>query len=237
MCRLLTSALLAGALVLSTTPLADAGATPPLRVNDDPEPEYNHIFPTLVADPGDSSRLVLVDVKRLEMGRREVAGTCPVHVSADGGASWARTTTLPTPEGFACARSPQPELAYGSGGVLYAAFYGLPEEGVEGEPRIFVSRSRDGGTSFDDPVPVPLAPEEHALGGRPPRDIALGADPDGEQVYVVRASTTTYLWRSTDGGATFGPPTPIDTVPPEVVRGYHGGSYTATLEVGPDGRI
>jgi hypothetical protein len=163
----------------------------------------------------------------------EVNTSVEVMRSTDGGADWSGPVVVQSGTGGYAVQGAYP--AVGPDGTVYVSFWGLlPHEGSP-TSAVFVSRSRDGGSTFSAPV---LAAQTNGIFGssgpygfrsNPFPSIAVG--PSG-QVYVAYSSppeniTTTntalgiffgvlgidygdvYVTRSTDGGATWGSPIDI----------------------------
>lgn len=100
--------------------------------------------PTVVASPTDASTLVVAArVDRPQLGT-------VVRRSVDAGQTWT-DTDLPLPPGEMRAFSP--DLAFDSGGTLWATFVTLSDP-ANNPNGIWVARSTDAGASFDTPTKV-----------------------------------------------------------------------------------
>ena len=124
-----------------------------------------------------------------------------VGISWDGGQTWQDT---PLPGASLCSggtskRASDPWIAFASNGDLYATTLTVNGQGSPGN--VLVSKSTDGGVSWQDPVLIPNS------NGADKESITT--DPsDPQTVYVV---WTGRFSRSTDGGQTFSPAQSVPT--------------------------
>jgi len=167
---------------------------------------------------------------------------CVLHVSFDGGASWARTA-IPLPRG----EQPKcfaPDVAFGGDGTLYVSFVTLKGRGNLPNAG-WIASSTDGGRTLSRPV--------RAL-GRLAFQVRLSADPavagriyltwlQGAEVGFLKFTETGNPIRSTrsdDGGKSWQPPTRVSSpsrarvVTPSPAVGPSGELYVLYLDLGED---
>ncbi len=114
--------------------------------------------------------------------------------SVDGGASWTEVTTArPSAFGFAVAVHPRmPDVAWFAPAIK-------DERRIPVDGRVVVSRTRDGGTSFD--VLGDGLPSEHAYHLVYRHALVASDVADADEVpALAMGSTTGSLWTSVDGG-------------------------------------
>jgi hypothetical protein len=113
------------------------------------------------AIPGQGSATIDTDIAIASSGRivaieLDSAGLNFVTAySDDGGASWQQST------GATAADQDRPWLAAGPGNRMYLLFHNLASGAAQHE--MFVSTSRDGGATFDPPVPIAMPGEQAYL--------------------------------------------------------------------------
>ena len=207
----------------------NAGATDLADINA-------HNSPTVVRNPVEANNVVVAN--RID----SPAFSCGLHLSFDGGASWA-SRALPVPAG----EEPKcyaPDLAFGADGTLYVLFVTLQGEGNLPHAAWTVA-SADGGRALTEPRRAlgPLAFQAR-----------LTADPGrAGQLYLtwLQARSTATLGfpesgypvmaaRSDDGGATWSAPRPVSgpsrlrVVAPSPATGPSGHLFVAYLDLGDD---
>lgn len=199
-----------------------------------------HNSPTLVANPKDAANLVLVN--RVDHPHF----SCSLHVSFDGGSTWAGNR-IPSPDGRTTPCF-SPDVAFGPDGILYVSFTSFaPIDGVGTAPdTVWVGTSTDGGRTISPPV---------AATGPFAYQVRLAADPSrAGRVYLTWvAARETLRWgfvdnaanpvlasRSDDGGAVWSAPVRVSAparrrvVGPAPAVGPEGVLYVAYLDVGDD---
>jgi hypothetical protein len=115
-----------------------------VQVTSDPGAGRGHATPVLAMHPDDPQTLVLAEGDAY-------TSRCMVHVSRNGGLSWARATQPQTPSdwpgcGFAVT-GPLADLAFASDGTLYYAFSAVQPSTYQ--QRIYLARSSDLGLTWD----------------------------------------------------------------------------------------
>ncbi len=168
--------------------------------------------------------------------------SCALHVSHDGGATWAQTA-IPAPKGEE-SKCFAPDVAYSADGTLYLSFVTLGGRG--NVPRaVWLSTSRDGGRTLSDPTRVhgPLAFQ-----------VRLAADPvrpgrlymtwlQAADVGVLKFTgpgNPIQLVRSDDGGRSWKAPVRVSSpararvIAPAPVVARDGAIYVLYLDVGQD---
>lgn len=154
--------------------------------------------------------------------------TIKAVISVDGGLTWSDpipvSPTYNYPTDFRVVQGSIP--AVGPDGVIYVAYYDSGEDGwLTGKAYIMVSRSTDGGKSFEEPVIAATIPYEMsyysgfigfrwwssmfpsmAIGPNGTIYIAYAADPDG----LGRDLGDIFLVKSTDGGLTWSAPVRVN---------------------------
>lgn len=171
------------------------GASDPLDISA-------HNSPTVVQNPVDPTNLAISN--RID----SPLFSCALHVSFDGGATWAQEA-LPVPKG----EEPKcyaPEVAFSSDGTLYLSFVTL--KGLGNVPNaVWIVSSQDGGQTLSRPRRA-LGPLSFQV-----RLTASPSKPDHLQLTWLSAETTATLafpetgnpimWAtSEDGGATWSEP-------------------------------
>jgi len=177
------------------------------------------VQPQLAANP--ANPLLLYGV--FEQDRWNAIGARAISFSGskDGGVSWSAVSALPfsvcggsAGPGAAYDRASDPSIAVGPSGILYAsalAFNAAGFQAAGGSSAVLVSRSTDGGATWQAPTAVigdvGASPGPYVFNDRD----AIAADPHGPDVYLLwdqissdtAASMPTYLAHSGDGGATW----------------------------------
>lgn len=183
------------------------------------------------SDPGDSERMVGITAAPPRDGERGYHSA--IRRTVDGGRSWDLTliTNLSPAE-------VDPSCAWGSGDTVYAGVMHMLDGGrLHGFDLL---RSEDGGLSWDKTAFV-----HERFFDRPFIVVDRSSSPFRGNVYVVAISTAlpgdpaphapgeVVIYRSTDGGATFGTPTRIRTsVPP-----LQGAMATGRPAIDDDGTL
>lgn len=129
---------------------ADPVVTGAVQVTTNPMPVRSHTSPSIAVNPK-NGRLALV-----ESDVRGDSRACNVHVSADGGRSWARGGEVMTKPFTDCSfrgeYGPYANAAYGRDGTLYVAFIAssvFTDRERDATPRhFFLARSTDDGRTF-----------------------------------------------------------------------------------------
>lgn len=198
-----------------------------------------HNSPTVVVNPRDAANLAVVN--RVDAPRF----ACALHVSFDGGATWAAT---PVPgRDSATVGCFSPDVAFGADGTLHLAFTSF--DAVPGSGTIpdalWVARSGDGGRTLSAPT---------RAAGPGAFQVRLGAHParPGRLYLTWVQATATAAWgfaeagnpvvvaTSDDGGASWGPPAPVSAtsrsrvVAPALAVGAGDDVYVAYLDAGED---
>ena len=195
------------ALAVGAVTIGLGAAEESLQVSDNrlvnlPQPIDANNTPSLAANPRRPDNVALTHrVDRPAFSAR-------LQWSTDGGRRW-RPTELPLPEGLD--RPFAPDIAFGPDGTLYVTYVNLVGDGNVPDS-LWVARSTDGGRSLSQPVRVT---GRLAFGAR------LAVGPDGtvhltwlqaREVGLFRLAgepNPIVASRSTDGGVTFTPPTPV----------------------------
>ena len=173
-------------------------------VTQDPNPIVARNSPVLAVNPVQPTNMVVVN--RIDRPDYAVG----VHVTNNAGQNW-QDVSLPPPPGnpgklFA------PSAAYDGRGTLYVSFATLSGTGNDPDG-LWVTRSGDGGLSFDEPSRV-AGPDGYqmtlAVDARSSRLFAawLQSTPEATECILCFAGTglPIVLSRSDDGGRTWSPP-------------------------------
>lgn len=119
---------------------------PNIQVNQDYVPGRVHTEPQLAVDPTDPDTLAIVEA---EFNTAQ----CHAHISRDGGRTWARSASDPTPPQYkACTRSsfgPNISARFGADGTLYVAAAGSETPTNAGPTDPYVARSHDLGATWE----------------------------------------------------------------------------------------
>jgi len=222
-----------------TVTSAVAGQEQPLGPSArDPADIRANNSPTIARNPRDPARLVVVN--RVDTPRY----SCAMHISGDGGGTWAETA-IPFPAGGELPpRCFAPDAAFGPDGTLHLVFATL--QGMGNSPgAVWASSSTDDGATLSEPVQV--------LGERA-FQFRLAADParpgrlylswlQAAELGVALFPGTGYpinVARSDDGGATWtapvrvSPPSRLRVLAPSMAFGDGGRLYVLYLDVGDD---
>jgi hypothetical protein len=168
--------------------------------------------------------------------------SCALHVSHDGGATWAQTA-IPAPAGEQ-AKCFAPDVAFAADGTLYLSFVTLGGRGNVPHA-VWLSTSRDAGKTLSDPVRVhgplafqvrlaadPVAPRRLYMTWLQARDVGtLKFTGPGNPIEVTR---------SDDGGASWQAPVRVSSpargraLAPAPVVGRDGAVYVLYVDVGQD---
>jgi putative cell wall-binding protein len=162
---------------------------------DDKDPFRAADIPGVAVDPADSRHLVLLD-------QNFVAGQCEVHVTFDGGSTWA-TTALRAPAGFVSPPCQQfsaggyphvnQSIAFGSNNQVYAVFdsttgprevFTNPSKNLGQADSTLVAKSTDGGKTFGVAtvaLAAPPGPQPYYVRGT----VGVQARPSGDRVVVA----------------------------------------------------
>lgn len=195
-------------------------------VSTNPDPVVARNSPSLAVNPLQATNLVVVD----RVDRPDYAAG--VHVSSDGGATWL-DKGLVVPAG-STGKPFAPTAAFDARGTLYVLFTTLAGPGNTPEA-LWLTRSGDGGLSFDDAVRVsgPHAFQAtFAVDVRGGRLFAAWLQSDDAasecNLCFARTGLPIVLSQSGDGGRTWSPPVRVSD-PDRARVGAPG------LAVGPEG--
>ena len=224
-----------GLVVAATAPAAAAQSTSPRLTQPvhatngrDEAPGRSYSSPTVVVDP-DNAKLVYaasVDVR---------SQACALLRSSDGGRTWVKAKSSPSPEGFPfCTHDngfiPLSFLEMGRDKTLYYLHIGWDtQDGGRSENRsVFVARTTDGGETWQStPVNLNRGKTGNDIEKNVPTDLVVDKT-SGEQDIVYAAYTASYpnpatasgsptrpsqpfVAASLDGGRTFGKPVNLST--------------------------
>ncbi len=173
------------------------------------------------------------------------------YTSLDGGCTWTDGGILPGYDRYNL--TSDISFAFGRHNDVYGVVLVDGETGNERFSGIAVSRSTDGGRTFQPPVLVHADPTGATFSDKPWIGVDNTSGPHAGSVYVVwnldsntTGSAPIYFSRSTDGGRSFSKAVEIDGVSPRCQFGEsvgNDGSRTcdsalgATPVIGPDGTI
>jgi hypothetical protein len=195
-------------------------------VTQDPNPIVARNSPVLVVNPAQRTNMVVVDrVDRPDFG----AG---VHVTNDAGGNW-QDVALPPPPGSA-GKPFSPAAGYDGRGMLYVSFVTLSGPGNDPDG-LWVTRSGDGGLTFDEPTRVAGPDTFHTALAVDPRSGRLfsawlqsNAAAGGCELCFAQTGLPIVVSRSDDAGRTWSPPVQVS----DPNRARVGAPAVA---VGPDG--
>ena len=195
-------------------------------VSQDRNPIIARNSPTIVVNPNETTNMVVVD--RVDLPDY----TAGVHVSRDAGSSW-QDVTLKAPSGnkgklFA------PSAAFGAKGTLFVSYVTL-SGGGNSPDSFWLTRSVDGGATFDEPTKVAGAHAFQttiAVDQRSGRLFAAWVQSNPKATMCNRCYAETgipiVVSRSDDDGRTWSPPA-------QVSDGNRARVGAVSLAVGPDG--
>lgn len=213
----------AGSATVGAVGTAPGGDT---LVSLDPNPIVARNSPDLAVNPSQPTNMVIVD--RIDRPDYSVG----VHVTNNSGAGW-QDVTLPRPPGGA-GKPFSPTASYDGQGRLYVSFVTLAGAGNDPEA-LWVTRSGDGGLTFDEPTKVAgdfVYQTSVVAGRRSGLLYAAWVQSSLEGSACILCFTTTGLpvmvSRSEDGGRTWSAPVPASD--PDRAR-----VGAPALAVGPDG--
>ena len=231
---------LAGAGAASAQRLTAPVVTPSLQVNRELTPGRNHFGQQILLHPKDRRTVVIVESEQTTN-----QSNCPVHVSRDGGRTWATRQAQPKPEEFgACTRGsfgPSLDARFGADGTLYVLAAGAGVATGTGVTDPYIARSADLGETWEFTILARGATEVEFTkpDGSKVKDtgrynrLRLATHPtDAKRVYagilvnpgtlalLTEANIRSLVAVSTDGGRTFGPLVDIfGGVPPGEIYG------------------
>jgi hypothetical protein len=229
-----------GAASASAQRLTSPIVTPSQQVNREVTPGRNHFGQQILVSPKDRRTVVIV-----ESEQSTNKSNCPVHVSRDGGRTWATRRSQPKPDEFgACTRGsfgPSLDARFGADGTLYVLAAGAETATGTGVTDPYVARSADLGETWEFTILARGATEVEFTkpDGSKVRDtgrynrLRLATHPtDPRRVYagilvnpgnlalLTEANIRSLVAVSTDGGRTFGPLVDIfAAVPPGEIYG------------------
>ncbi len=177
----------------------------------------SQVQPQLAADP--ANQLQLTGVWEQDRWNAIGARTIEFTVSADGGSTWISPSPLPFSKcasssgpGASYDRSSDPSVAVGNGGIIFAgalAFSAANFEAAGGTSAVLVTRSTDGGKTWQTPVAAIADTGTATAAYFNDRD-AIAADPNSLHVYLLwdrsdsaAGTKPTWLAHSGDGGVTW----------------------------------
>lgn len=228
--------------------------TPGFQVNRDITPSRIHYNQQILVDPTDANVLVIV-----EGDLAFNTGTCPVHLSRDGGRTWTTQPAQPRPAEYGtCIRAsfgPAMAAAFGADGTLYVLAAGAALAMGGGTTDVYMARSADLGESWEFTTIVRGETEVEftKVDGTKAKDtgrynrLAMATHPtDPTKIYagmlinpgnlpiLTQAPIRSLVAVSEDGGRTFGAPVDIfkDTPQEEIF-----GSDVPALAVDREGAI
>ncbi len=231
-----------GALILSssnerTREAQVAGSDAPVNASATERGNFDaHNSPTLVRNPvrpGNLAASSRIDTPFF---------SCGLHVSADGGKSWAKTS-IPAPKGVE-PKCFAPDVAFSADGTLYYSFVTLKGRGnVPGA--VWISTSDDGGRTLSKPLKVL---------GRLAFQVRLAADPanadrlhvtwlqgkDVGRLQFAETGNPIKAMRSDDGGKSWSRPATVSStarervITPSPVVGPNGRLYVLYVDIGDD---
>jgi hypothetical protein len=162
-----------------------------------------------------------------------LATTIQVTRSVDHGQSWSTPLTAGTAVPFGDTSGSM--LAVGPGGEVYLVYESIPS--TAGQSQHMLAKSTDGGASFSAAMPITPAFTDVNFSSsyRKYSYASIGVSPTNGAIYVVYPDmvsgiATNELVVSTDGGATFSSPQPID-------RDGSGQQFMPALAVDETGAI
>ena len=196
--KIALSAVALAALAAAATAGAQVPA-PSIRVGPNVQvsaahPGATHYEVVVSAHPSDPSRLIAGSLIYPDSGG--FAGTV-VYGSSDGGASWHTSVDLPVLD-----RTGDPATAYGPDGTAYYVASQIP---VNGERKLLLFRSADGGARWDGPYPFTYMDREYIT-------VDASHGPWRGRVYVngtnrvPRTLSDFVLFSSSDSGKSFNGP-------------------------------
>src|SRR5579859_3717915 len=174
------------------------------------------------------------------------------YTSTDGGCAWKDNGVLPGYERYTL--TSDISFAFDLHNDVYAAVLVDGEKGNSNFSGIAVSKSTDGGQTFQPPVLAQADPTGATFSDKPWIGVDQTTGPHAGAVYVVwnldsntdSSIAPIYFTRSTDGGQTFSPGVEIDGASPRCQFGTPAGGagaltcnsdLGATPVIGPDGAI
>ncbi|HEV2766232.1 MAG TPA: sialidase family protein [Acidimicrobiales bacterium] len=225
--------------------------TPSVQVTDDPNPTRAHNQPQVLVHPKDKDILAVVEAEFL-------SSTCHVHISRDGGRTWAESANRPMPPQYrACARpafGPYLAAAFGGDGTLYVVGAGSETGGNQGPTDAFVARSTDLGETWEFSVIAESQEVEYvtrdgetitegerysytrmAVHPTDPNLVYAGFRVQPAQAPFAQVPVRTVVAVSTDGGRTWSEP--VDVMDETFSREEVYGSDVPSMAVSTDGTI
>lgn len=235
----------AAALVMSSGIVASAADFPMVTKNvdvtsQDKSPVRDDAIPTVAVDPNDSQRVVVAEGDFR-------TGACRLHVSTDGGASFAVAKRSPLPPQFEFCTPGQGfmsfSMAWSKSGTLFMAITPWSNETTRARRSVVVSRTSDLGQTWESVL------VQDNRGSKPPLGASqahVAVDDAHHRVVLAWNQSTVvqglprpvgrpYVAISTDGGQTFGQPKDVSDTSNPLTKYLSAGRVTMT--VAPDGTI
>ena len=246
--------------MLSLTPVDSADAqgsrgpavTPSMQITQEVRPGRAYTNSQILISPKDPNTMVIAHAEFS-------TATCLIHVSRDGGRTWAPAPANPTPPQFKACTRPSfgafMNARFGPDGTLYFASTGADTPTNRGPTTGYVARSKDLGRSWQ--FTVVAEPKEREFTSYADTKTVsimerfnyarLATDPNDPMRVAVgfRVETATQVSPSppvrsvvavsTDGGVTFSEP--IDNVEPGLPRSELPGTDAPAMAFGKDGAL
>jgi hypothetical protein len=225
--------------------------TPAVQVTTDTNPTRAHNQPQVLVHPDDDQTLAVVEAEFL-------SSTCLVHISRDGGTTWAESASRPMPPQYpACARpafGPYLAAAFGSDGTLFVVGAGSETGGNQGPTDAFVARSTDLGDTWEFSVIAESQEVEYttrdgetitegerygytrmAVHPTDPNLVYAGFRVQPAQAPFAQVPVRTVVATSSDGGRTWGEP--VDVMAETFSAEELYGSDVPSMAIATDGTI
>ncbi|MDP9005555.1 MAG: glycoside hydrolase [Actinomycetota bacterium] len=242
---------LAGSSIAAAQSDGEPLVTPSVQVTTNPNPTRAHNQPQVLVHPDDEDTLAIVEAEFL-------SSTCLVHISRDGGRTWAESASRPMPPQYpACARpafGPYLAAAFGADGTLFVVGAGSETGGNQGPTDAFVARSTDLGETWEFSVIAESEQVEYtttdgetitegerygyirmAVHPTDPNLVYAGFRVQPAQAPFAQVPVRSVVATSTDGGRTWSEP--LDIMEETFSRDELYGSDVPSLAIATDGTI